>query len=272
MGKASQPAIKYSIKADFLIDGLVERHDVIGAIFGQTEGLLGEDLDLKELQKCGKIGRIEVEVKRGRDKTTGTITIPSSLTKAKTAMIAASLETIEKVGPYDAEIKVKEVRDVREAKRKFIAERARELLQLMKDEETSVAAEIAERVEKASKPAKVQSWKGLPCGPDIERADEIIIVEGRADVLNLLKHGIANVISADGAKIPDALTELTEQKITTLFIDGDRGGKLLLTEALNKVDVDYVAIAPEGKEVEELEKKEIYRALRSKVSAQSLRK
>ena len=54
---------KYIINAQFEVDGVVEKPDVVGAIFGQTEGLLGEDLDLRELQKTGRIGRIDISVK-----------------------------------------------------------------------------------------------------------------------------------------------------------------------------------------------------------------
>lgn len=42
---------KYVVEARFTVEGVVEKPDVIGAIFGQTEGLFGPDLDLRELQK-----------------------------------------------------------------------------------------------------------------------------------------------------------------------------------------------------------------------------
>ena len=55
MGKISQVSSKYIIHANIDIEGVVDRPDVIGAIFGQTEGLLGADLELRELQKSGRI-------------------------------------------------------------------------------------------------------------------------------------------------------------------------------------------------------------------------
>ncbi len=69
MSKAPVDIIKYVIHAEAEANGLVEKPDLIGAIFGQTEGLLGEDLDLRELQKSGKIGRIEVNTNYKEGKT-----------------------------------------------------------------------------------------------------------------------------------------------------------------------------------------------------------
>ena len=37
-----QDTAKYLIHADITTDGVVERSDVVGAVFGQTEGLLGD--------------------------------------------------------------------------------------------------------------------------------------------------------------------------------------------------------------------------------------
>ncbi|MEM4188329.1 MAG: hypothetical protein QXN56_04120, partial [Candidatus Hadarchaeum sp.] len=119
---------KYLIHAKIEASGVVERPDVVGAIFGQTEGLLGSDLDLRELLKSGRIGRIKVEINSSQGKSTGTITIPSSLDRVETAIIAASLETIDRVGPCEATIKVERIEDVRDIKRKFVVERAKELL------------------------------------------------------------------------------------------------------------------------------------------------
>ena len=48
------------MQANFEIEGVVEKPDVIGAVFGQTEGLFGPELELRELQKSGRIGRIEI--------------------------------------------------------------------------------------------------------------------------------------------------------------------------------------------------------------------
>ena len=96
------------------------------------------------------------------------------------------------------------------------------------------------------------------------------MVEGRADVLNLLKHGIKNAIAVEGTSIPETIIKLSKERIVTAFTDGDRGGELILKELLQVADVDYVARAPEGKEVEELTKKEIVKALRSKVPAEQV--
>ena len=48
-------------KAKFEVEGVVEKADLIGAIFGQTEGLFGPEMNLQELQKTWKVGQIEVK-------------------------------------------------------------------------------------------------------------------------------------------------------------------------------------------------------------------
>ncbi|HIP89627.1 MAG TPA: DNA primase [Thermococcus paralvinellae] len=263
---------KYVIYAEFEANGVVERPDVVGAIFGQTEGLLGDDLDLRELQKTGRIGRIKVEVHTKAGKSYGTITVPSSLDRVETAILAAALETIDRVGPCEARVRVIKIEDVRATKRKYIIERAKEILETLMEEEIPESQELTEEVKKAVRAKELIEYgpEKLPAGPHVPFSDSIIVVEGRADVLNLLKHGIKNAIAVEGTSVPETIIRLSKERIVTAFTDGDRGGELILKELLQVADVDYVARAPEGKEVEELTKKEIIKALRSKVPAEQV--
>ncbi len=263
---------KYIVYAEFEANGVVERPDVVGAIFGQTEGLLGDDLDLRELQKTGRIGRIRVEVHTKAGKTYGTITVPSSLDRVETAILAAALETIDRVGPAEAKIKVLRIEDVRATKRKYIIERAKEILKSLMEQEIPETQELTEEVKKAVRAKELIEYgpEKLPAGPHVPFSDSIIVVEGRADVLNLLKHGIKNAIAVEGTSIPETIIKLSKERIVTAFTDGDRGGELILKELLQVADVDYVARAPEGKEVEELTKKEIVKSLRSKIPAEQV--
>lgn len=265
MAKLAQNFAKYMILARMHTKGVVERPDVIGAIFGQTEGLLGGDLDLRELQRTGRIGRIEVDVKMNKGKSYVDITIPSSLDASETALIAASLETIDKVGPCDAEVEIVKVDDVRSQKRQYVIERAKDILRAMIDVNMPDSQKISEIIKEAVRSYEVSNYQGLTCGPGILEADEIIIVEGRADVINLLKNGIKNVIAFEGSKVPEALINLTKEKTTTAFLDGDRGGDLDLKKLIAIADVDYVTRAELGKEVEELSKKQIFKALRERI-------
>lgn len=264
MAKLAQNFAKYVIHARLSAKGIVEKPDVIGAIFGQTEGLLGADMDLRELQRTGRIGRIEVDVKNSKGRSFAEIFIPSSLDASETSLIAASMETIDKVGPCDAEIEIEKVEDVRTQKRKYVIDRAKEILKGMMDEGMPEAQKLSEMIKESVRSWEISSYSGLPCGPDILEADEIIIVEGRADVINLLKNGIRNVIAIEGSKMPEPVIELTKKKSTVAFLDGDRGGDLDLKKLLLIADIDFVARADAGKEVEELTKKEIYKALREK--------
>ncbi|MEM7819513.1 MAG: DNA primase DnaG [Candidatus Aenigmatarchaeota archaeon] len=265
MAKLAQSFAKYLIHAKLQAKGIVERPDVIGAIFGQTEGLLGAELDLRELQHTGRIGRIEVDIKTNKGKSFSDIIIPSSLDASETALIAASLETIDKVGPCDAKIEIVKVEDVRSQKRRYVVERAKEILMAMMDSGMPDSQKISESIKEAVRAWEVSSYHGLSCGPDIQNSDEIIVVEGRADVINLLKNGIRNAIAIEGSKIPQPIIDLSKEKVVTAFLDGDRGGDLDLKKLLAVAEIDYVARAEKGKEVEELTKKQIYKALRERI-------
>ncbi len=272
MGKVDLGTAKYIIHAKVEINGVVEKSDVVGAIFGQTEGLLGNDLDLRELQKTGRIGRIEVNIRSEGGRSFGTVQVPSSLDRVETAIIAAALETIDRVGPCEARITVERIEDVRVTKRKKIIERAKEILMTLMEEITPDSMEITEEVKEAVRLKEITTFgaEKLPAGPNVKDSDAIIVVEGRADVLNLLKHGIKNAIAVEGTSIPRTIIELSKKKTVTAFVDGDRGGELILRELLQVADIDFVARAPEGKEVEELTKKEIFKALRNKVPAEQV--
>jgi len=264
--------VKYLIKARIEVDGIVEKPDVVGAVFGQTEGLLGRDLDLRELQKTGRIGRITVQLNTRGGKSNGLIIIPSSLSMVETSIIAAALEAIDRVGPCSAKVMIEKIEDVREKKRRRIIQRAVEILRKWTMEATPESQEITEEVMKAFQTSQITTYgkEKLPAGPNIDSSDTIIIVEGRADVLNLLKHGFTNVIAVEGTSIPQTIVSLSRKKTSIAFVDGDRGGELILKELLQVADIDFIARAPPGKEVEELTYKEIVKALRNKIPTEQV--
>ncbi len=266
MAKIAQISTKYVIHATLKAEGIVDRPDIIGAIFGQTEGLLGKDMELRELQKNGRIGRIEVETFDKNGRTTAKIRIPTSLDKTKTAIIAAAIETIERIGPCNGKIVLDKIEDVRSEKKEYIQERAKEILaQMMKEEEEG--EELAREISASVRESELILWgpDKLAAGPKVEDSDELILVEGRADVLALLRAGIENVVAVNGTKIPKSVIDLMKTKKTNIaFVDGDRGGDLIV-KALSQVGpLHYYTKAPDGKEVEELTSKEIIKALRLK--------
>jgi len=261
---------KYLIKAHIKADGIIEKSDVVGAIFGQTEGLLGEELDLRELQRSARVGRIEVELESKNGKSEGTITLPTSLDKVETVILAAAFESIDRVGPCKATIDAGEVEDVRVVRRKKVIERAKELLNKVLEEGKVEGESIADNVRQAVQVEEIINFgqEHCPAGPNVEKSDAIIIVEGRRDVLNLLKYGIKNAIAVGGTNIPKTVLELTKERITTAFVDGDRGGELILKELLQTADIDFVARAPQTREVEEIPQKLIMKALKNKIPAE----
>ncbi|MBI2632201.1 DNA primase [Candidatus Pacearchaeota archaeon] len=265
MAKISPVSIKYMIHASFKAEGHLEKPDVIGAIFGQTEGLLGSELEMRELQKEGKIGRIEVSLEAVDGKTLGDIEVPTALDKSETTIIAAALETIDRIGPTEALIQITKIEDVRGSKRDFIINRAKKLLESL--ETKGELEEFTKTLKEESRAEKIQEYgnEKLPAG-DLS-GNEVIVVEGRADVVNLLKNRVNNVIGMNGTKLPAEISKLGESKELVLFIDGDRGGKLIAKNVISNAKIEWVAVAPDGKEVEELTGKEILISLRKRLPA-----
>lgn len=263
---------KYVIRARIEVEGQVERSDIIGAIFGYTEGIFGEEFDIRELQEKGRIGRISVDIKVQGGKTVGEILVPSNLDRIETALLAALLEAVERVGPYPAKIQVTDIIDVRAEKLKRIVERAKEIAKKFFVERAPDLKEVVNQIAEEVRVAELVYYgpEKLPAGPDVDKSDTIIIVEGRADVLNMLRYGYRNVIALEGApggKVPETIVKLASKKTAILFVDGDHAGDLIAKELLRVADIDYVAKAPPGKEVEELTAKEIAKALKSAIPA-----
>ncbi|MDP2717817.1 MAG: DNA primase DnaG [Candidatus Micrarchaeota archaeon] len=273
MGKTYVDTVKYQVKASFEISGIVERPDIVGAIFGQTEGLLGDELDLRELQKNGRIGRIEVDLQLRGGKSFGTVVVPSSLDMVETSILAAALEIVDRVGPCSAQIKVHRIEDSRNMKRKIVLDRAKALLQSLVTTELPESKQMTEMVREQVKVSEVTNFGAdkLPAGPDVATSDEILVVEGRADVVNLLKNNIKNAVAVGGAKVNPTIIELCKQKEVTAFLDGDRGGDIILRELLAATEIDFVSRAPPGKEVEELSRKELIKAIRRKVPVEQVK-
>jgi DNA primase len=263
---------KYVIHAEISADGIVERPDVVGAIFGQTEGLLGSDLDLRDLQKTGRIGRIDVQIASSGGKSSGSISIPSSFDKVETAILASALETIDRVGPCIARIKISNIEDVRASKRRYVVERAKQIIMEMFDENILDTQGITEQIKQSVRVEEITHIgpDRLPAGPNVLDSDAILVVEGRADVLNLLRYGIKNAVAVGGTNVPATIADLCSKKVVTAFTDGDRGGELIVKELLQVADIDYVARAPEGKCVEDMSQKEIVRALRQKIPVEQV--
>ena len=256
--------VKYHVKLKFEVDGLVEKADIIGAIFGQTEGLLGPEMNLNELQKVSKVGRIEVNVDSKSNTAKGDALIPMSTDISTAALIAAAIESIDKVGPFQARFGLVGIDDIRAIKKKLIVDRAKKIVQEWATKTISEGEEMLKDVYDASKPGKLTAFgkAQLACGTGVFDSDWIILVEGRADVINLLRAGFDNAIAIEGAKIDETVTKLTEGKRVIAFLDGDRAGDLILKELQGLVKIDKILRAPAGREVEECTPLEIAEILK----------
>jgi DNA primase len=260
--------VKYHVKLKFEVDGLVEKADIIGAIFGQTEGLLGPEMNLNELQKVSKVGRIEVNVDSRSNMAKGDALIPMSTDISTAALIAAAIESIDKVGPFQAKFLLVGIDDIRAIKKRIIVDRAKKIVQEWATKTISEGEEMLKDVYDASKPGRLTAFgkAQLACGTGVFDSDWIILVEGRADVINLLRAGFDNSIAIEGAKIDETITKLTEGKRVVAFIDGDRAGDLILKELQGLVSIHKVLRAPTGREVEELTPLEITEILKEIIS------
>mgnify|MGYP000417439570 FL=1 len=267
--KNQKNTMKYMIIASIKVDGTVQRKDVVGALFGQCEGLLGDDLDLRKLQRSAKIGMIEVNIKSEKGKVSGEILIPSSMDNVETAIIGAAISTIERIGPCNSKIQIKEIQDVRATKRTQVVELAKDLLLRLVSSTSSTSKSVIDEVRSVLTTEQSQFFHGLTCGPNIESSTSLIICEGRNDVRNLLSAGLKNVICTDGAgEIKQELIDLANTKESVIVaIDGDRGGEMLLLQLVELMKVDYVAQAPVGQEWELLPNKTITKCLAMKEPA-----
>ncbi len=260
---------KYLIRASIRANGVVNKSDVVGAVFGQTEGLLGDELDLRDLQKSGRMGRVEVEIASDKGKSVGEIVISSSMDQVETSVFAAALETVVRVGPCKATVKITTLEDSRSSKREIIIDRARTLLINLIKDSRGAGSTITDTVRQVLQTEEIVRFKGkLPAGPNVNTSDAVIVVEGRGDVLNLLRHGIKNAVAVEGTNIPKEVVALSKERTVTAFVDGDRGGEMIIQELLQVAEIDFICRAPDNTEVEHLTHKQIMKSLRDKSSAE----
>jgi len=257
--------VKYHVKIHFDVEGVVEKADLIGAIFGQTEGLFDPEMNLHELQKNWKVGRIEINLSSKNGLTKGEVIIPMATDMSTSALIAAAIENIDKVGPCSARFNLEAIQDVRAIKRKAIAERAKIIMKEWASKTSSESDELLKEVTDSTRPSRIINYgkENLPAGPGIYLKPSIYLVEGRADVMKLLRSGIDNVIAIEGTKIPESMIKLAKEKEVTAFLDGDRGGDLIQREISQVLKAKRILRAPRGKEVEELTPVEILEILRA---------
>jgi len=256
--------VKYLVKLRFEVDGVVEKADMIGAIFGQTEGLFGPEMNLNELQKSWKVGRIEINLESKNDRTYGEILIPMSTDVSTAALIAAAVESVDKVGPCSARVELVTIEDVRASRRKQIVDRAKDIMKEWGSRTASEGENLLKDVQDSTKRARVVSYgvENLPAGPGVYTSEMVYVVEGRADVILFLRAGIENVVAVEGTSIPQSVIDLGRKRRLIAILDGDRGGDLIEKELEQVARVERVLRAPHGKEVEDLTPMEVLQLLR----------
>jgi DNA primase len=211
-------------------------------------------MNLNELQRVSKVGRIEVEIKTTENTTSGTALLPMSTDIDTCALIAAAIESIDKVGPFDCKFHLDAIDDVRASKKEDIVRRAKEIKQKWSTKSVSEGDTMLKDVHEGFS-GKITTYGSnkLPCSTGIFDSSWIILVEGRADILNLLRAGYDNALAIEGAKIDETIKDFcaTKDKVVA-FLDGDRAGGFILKELKSVVNIDIELRADPGLEVEEL--------------------
>jgi 5S rRNA maturation endonuclease (ribonuclease M5) len=230
-------------------------------------------MNLNELQKTWKVGRIEINLESKNDKTWGAILIPMSTDVSTAALIAAAVESVDKVGPCSARVILEGIEDVRASKRAQIADRAKDIMKEWSSRTSSEGENLLKDVQESTKRARVVNFgvENLPAGPGVYTADGVYIVEGRADVVLFLRAGIENVVAIEGTSIPQAVIDLSRKKRIIAVLDGDRGGDLIEKELAQVMKVERVLRAPDGKEVEDLTPIEVHQMLRGELPGRNPR-
>jgi len=259
--------VKYLVKLRFEVDGVVEKADMIGAIFGQTEGLFGPEMNLNELQKSWKVGRIEINLESKNDRTFGEILIPMSTDVSTAALIAAAVESVDKVGPCSARVELVTIEDVRASRRKQIVDRAKDIMKEWGSRTASEGENLLKDVQDSTKRARVVNYgvENLPAGPGVYTSEMVYLVEGRADVVLFLRAGVENVVAVEGTSVPQSVIDLGRKRRLIAVLDGDRGGDLIEKELAQVARVERVLRAPHGKEVEDLTPMEVLQLLRGEL-------
>lgn len=129
----------YEIWWTLRIEGVVEKQDVVGVLYHETDSL-GSDFSLEELKNREKVnGPIirGLEFKEGMTK--GRVGARCDLDLKRAAELAAALETINKIGPCEADVSVSKIALTSYGKRKMIRERATEVLEGLKGEKDVTA-------------------------------------------------------------------------------------------------------------------------------------
>jgi DNA primase len=221
-------------------------------------------MNLNELQKSWKVGRIEINLESKNDRTYGEILIPMSTDVSTAALIAAAVESVDKVGPCSARVELVTIEDVRASRRKQIVDRAKDIMKEWGSRTASEGENLLKDVQDSTKRARVVSYgvENLPAGPGVYTSEMVYVVEGRADVILFLRAGIENVVAVEGTSIPQSVIDLGRKRRLIAILDGDRGGDLIEKELEQVARVERVLRAPHGKEVEDLTPMEVLQLLR----------
>lgn len=263
--------IKYSIYLDFKVEGEVEVSDLIGAFIMQS-GNKGGKYSFTKLQNLQKVGKIEILNLKNqqfskKNFTTGTLFIPCDWDKKNISLFCSFLEQVlKKVKIYDCKVMLQKIEPVEKTSSSKIIKRAVEIYHSFFDntQDTEIDT-LDQNFENILNSRNASTLGSFVIGPNFMDHKNILLVEGRADVINLSKKGIGNTLGLNGINFKgEELIEVLKDKIITLFTDGDGGGLAIKKKVSSFIDCSYHIQTPPNKKVEELNKEELYELIRQR--------
>jgi DNA primase len=249
----------YSGIFKFQIAGIVNRNDILGTLYKKTN-TLGSEYGLSSLNQRKKLGLISINLFNDTksNETTGQIKVPMKADEKTACLICAIIQTIDKVGSYKAIFRFRDFQQESTNLVVKIVKRAKNIYQTKLLKYKQGISEIIQSL--FSNLMKIQIKEihpGIWIGPKYIESQEIYLLEGRADIVNLSKSGIYNTISVNGLDTPKQIQNYILNKTLTCMFDKDRGGETILYNLSSKYKIDFYIDLPDNSKVQELAKSQV---------------
>jgi DNA primase len=269
MGIRYSSKMKYNLKFLFTVEGKVDESDIIGALLTLSAAYYPA-YGIVKLQNQSKLGKVKISkkdvVRDKQDRTEGSLQIPLNLDRADTSIFVSVIENITRIKLFGSKINLHDVEDLERGNSAKFLTRAIEVYNGFFDNEGSVSADdIRKTLLEMTSAKKAVTCGKHTIGATFTESEQVIVVEGRADVLALSECGISNTFALNGWEFDeDTIIEFLGSKTITLFRDGDEGGREIEKKLAGCVPITYVVQTPHKVSVEDLSKTEIINYLKTR--------
>jgi len=258
------PIPNWIAQLEYTIKGLVTEHDIEGALKKGTKHLLG-DLNFEVLMFKNKVGRFTYNLNHTDSETKGTISIPFCLNKLEVAHVVAAAMLVDRCSVYKAHFKVKLVENAQKEMADKLYTLTLKLYNTVFEESSVLNLNLIEKLEQDLTKVEFSQHPGhLFTGKTFKDSNMAYVVEGKGDLMHLGKIGLFNIITTNGAAIPDNFFELIKDKTLTVLTDNDRGGALIKESIFKKIKDFYIVDIPHNDTFETIDKKILFTSLENK--------